>query len=256
MSKKILIFCNYAVVAILMVLAGLFFYNNKNIIKYVDDKFKRDGFKIEEIHISDLQNIDIETIIDSLDFNYGDSVFLLNLDRNRRDLESNFWIKSARLKIIFPNIIDIQIEEKKPKFVWFQSGVYYLINDKGEILKKINDQDLASYSNYITLLGDDANYFVPNLLEFIEYDDDIYNYIATIELVNKRRWNIKFINDMVVQLPYGDPVYGWHKFVKLNTRLNIINNRIKNIDLRVKDKVFIELDMNRPKNEKILKKIG
>jgi len=256
MSKKILLYINFLVFSFLILSFTIFLYHKDDIVLFVNNKLKDDGFQIEEIHISNLNNISVKNIIDELDFNYGDSVFSVDLEKNRQELESNFWVKSARLKIIFPNIIDIQIEEKKPKFVWFDTDNYFLINNKGDILKKLDDVDLSSYSNYVLLVGDDANYFVPNLLEFIEYDNEIYGYISVIELVNKRRWNIKFINDMVVQLPHADPVFGWHKFVKLNTRLNIINNRIKNIDLRVKDKVFIELDLDNPLNKKILRKIG
>jgi len=256
MSKKILLYINFLVFSFLILSFTIFLYHKDDIVLFVNNKLKDDGFQIEEIHISKLNNNSVKNNIYELDFNYCDSVFSVDLEKNRQELESNFWVKSARLKIIFPNIIDIQIEEKKPKFVWFDTDNYFLINNKGDILKKLDDVDLSSYSNYVLLVGDDANYFVPNLLEFIEYDNEIYGYISVIELVNKRRWNIKFINDMVVQLPHADPVFGWHKFVKLNTRLNIINNRIKNIDLRVKDKVFIELDLDNPLNKKILRKIG
>jgi cell division septal protein FtsQ len=255
MRKNLLIFINYIVFFIFLFLVIFIIRYNDYVRVFVKENLQNKGFKIEEIHISDLKNLDVKNVVDRMDFSYGDAIFDVDLEKNRKSLEEEFWVESAKLKIIFPNIIDVQIEERIPKFVWFNKN-YFLINDRGEILKKLVDSDLDSYSSFITLVGEDANFFVPNLLEFIEYDMDIYSYISAIELVNKRRWNIKFINDMVVQLPYFDPIFGWEKFVKLNEKLNIINNGVKNIDLRVKDKIFIELDLDNSLNKKILRQIG
>ena len=211
------------------------------------------GFKVEKIYINELKFLTVEEVIDKLDFAPGDPIMQIDLQLNQKALQESFWIKKSAIKVDFPNVIRITIYENVPEFIWYHNKQYFALDNAGRILKYIDEQELQKFSNFIIVTGKGVRPFVPNLFDFIKMDQDIYNYIAEIEWISNRRWDIIFINDLKVKLPELNPRQSWKSFVELNKKLNFFSNKIKSVDLRIKDRLFIELDLKDSLNKKILK---
>jgi cell division septal protein FtsQ len=64
------------------------------------------------------------------------------------------------------------------------------------------------------------------------------------------------MNDIVIKLPEKEPEKAWRYLLSLNDELNILYTKIKVIDLRIKDKVFIELDTKYKSNRHLLREMG
>lgn len=256
MKNKYLRFINIAALYFLVFCAVFIVYNYAELLDKLKDSFARKGFVVKEIHVNELKYIELAEIIKNLDFNNGDNILSIDLEANQKRLASNFWIDSVSLKIIFPNIIEININEKNAEFILFENDQYHIIDEKGNIIKDLGIEDTKRFADFIVLTGQDAKLYAANLIEFIKSDKIIYSYISEITRVSKQRWNIKFINDMLVKLPQQDPKSAWSLFIELNNQMKFFDNKIKSIDLRVKDRLFLELDVKNRDNLKIIKEIG
>ena len=119
-------------------------------------------------------------------------------------------------------------------------------------MKKIEIEDLIKFNNFIILQGQNSKSYVQNLLTFIKDNKVLYDAITHVEWVSDRRWNIKFTNGLIVKLPQINPVSAWEHFISLHKRIDFFRNKVESIDLRVEDKIFIELDLKKPINKNLL----
>ena len=166
----------------------------------------------------------------------------LNLAEKKILLERNDSIDNVDIKLKFPNIISLNINERIPEFLLFLDKKYYLINKKGEILKVVIKENLEQYSSYVLLIGEGIRESSPLLLEFIKDDKDIFLNINKIKWVSNRRFDIIFVNGLILQLPQEKPDLAWKNFLELNKEVNFFNNKFQKIDLRVEGRMFISLD--------------
>lgn len=110
-------------------------------------------FHIKKIEISGLQRITKTEVEDSvfgvIDYHRwlilpGKSYFIVNLDEIRDILKERFPIESIIVKKTFPNIININIEEKISTIIYDNGYNYSYIGTDGnvvEILRKVGDDE-------------------------------------------------------------------------------------------------------------------
>ncbi len=74
-----------------------------------------------------------ETIIDSLNFSQDANIFNTNLELIRKTLEKNIWIESSSVKIKYPGVLDISINEREP-IALIKGKIEKAIDSKGMVL--------------------------------------------------------------------------------------------------------------------------
>lgn len=92
-------------------------------------------FNIQEIEVSDNEQINTETIISLSQLNLGQNIFKFNKNKVNKNIKTNAYIESVEIKRKLPNKVKIQIEERKKEYnVEFLNGYAY-INNQGYILQ-------------------------------------------------------------------------------------------------------------------------
>ena len=92
-------------------------------------------FNIQEIEVSDNEQINTETIISLSQLNLGQNIFKFNKNKVNKNIKTNAYIESVEIKRKLPNKVQIQIEERKKEYnVEFLNGYAY-INNQGYILQ-------------------------------------------------------------------------------------------------------------------------
>ncbi len=238
---KLIKFCNFFILTCFIGLLSLLIPNYNFLKNELHDLLYKEGFKVEEIHINELEFLQVEEQIGKLTFGQGDYIFALELKESQQILEDNFWVEAAQLKIIYPNIVAVTLKEKQPKFLWYQDGQYHAIDALGKIIKTLTIAELELFANFIVVSGALAQQYIPNLLSFIASDARLKSYISEARFIGERRWDILFVNGLLVKLPQQNPQAAWAKFIELNETNNFLNNQFKSVDLRVEDKLFIEV---------------
>ena len=210
------------------------------------------GFKVEKIYINELSFVKITDVIDNLDFADNSPIIKLDKLANQKKLEQDFWIDKAQINILYPNIVKIHITEKVPEFIWIYQDQYIALDKSGKILKVLSKEELVKFSSFILLVGQNVRSVTDNLLNIIKIDSELYKLIAKAIWVSNRRWNIQFIDGFTVKLPQKNPIAAWQYFLTLNKQVGLLNKNIKSLDLRVPEKIFMQLNLDDPLNKNLL----
>ncbi len=233
--KKILLISFLFLVATI-----LFFPEHFLKLDKVNQLVKNLGFELNYIQVLGNKNVLKEDIIRKVVFKNCDNLFCVNLKQSKNEIEKNNWIKSAKLKYSLPSKLSIVIEEEKPKFLLKENKNITLLNIEG---KKIQDIKIISkdYKNLLILSGDGVEKKIFNLLNIFSVGASISENIKEATLISSRRWSLKHSSNIIIELPEINPSKAFYKIVELENKYGFLNERLKKIDLRVSDRMIIQL---------------
>lgn len=97
-------------------------------------------FNIQNIEVTNNKQLSPETIISLSELSVGQNIFKFWKNDVENKIKSNAYIESVELKRVFPNKLQINIQEREPKFSVPVLGEYAYINTQGYILEIIQNQ--------------------------------------------------------------------------------------------------------------------
>lgn len=139
-KRKFIVFIR--VFFLVIIFAGLiwgfnYFYNS-SYFKISSIMFKNNNYYTEDI-------LKKET-----DIALGTNIFEIDKKAVEEKLIKNLtWLKGTSLKKVFPNSIIIEVVERKPFIRILVGGHYYLVDEEGIVLLKLEDKDLEDYKDFI-----------------------------------------------------------------------------------------------------------
>lgn len=153
------------------------------------------------------------------------------------------WINKIIINRNVDGAINISITEYEPFAIWYNDGNKYMIDKDGNaIIFKNEKLDSEEFKNMIIISGDNANNNIRSLFNIIATNPEISDNIYSANWIGNRRWDIRFFNGLLVKMPEIDISESWHQFTKIYKNENSEN--IKSIDLRIKNKIYIEYKNN------------
>ena len=218
----------------------LFFPETLLQIDKVNKLVKGLGFQLDYIQLVGNKTVPREEIIKKIVIENCDNLFCVNLKQSKNEIEKNNWVKSAKLQYSLPSKLSIIIEEEKPTFLLKENKNITLLNLEG---KKIQDIKIISkaYKNLLVLSGDGVEHKIFNLLNIFSVGISISEKIKEATLVSSRRWSLKHSSNIIIELPEDNPSKAFYKIVELENKYGFLNKRLKKIDLRISDRMIIQL---------------
>ena len=206
----------------------------------VNELVKNLGFELNYIQVLGNKTVARDDIIKKVVFKNCDNLFCVNLKQSKNEIEKNNWIKSAKLQYSLPSKLFIVIEEERPTFLLKENENITLLNLEG---KKIQDIKIISkdYKNLLVLSGDGVENKILNLLNIFSVSTAISENIKEATLVSSRRWSLKHSSNIIIELPEDSPSKAFYKIVELENKYGFLNKRLKKIDLRISDRMIIQL---------------
>jgi cell division septal protein FtsQ len=112
--------------------------------------YHSDYFKVKNIDVQDNEHYKDEEVTALIPEVIGTNLF----DINKKIVEDTIageldWVKDAELSKIFPDRLVIKLVERIPDLVIFYKGEYFLMDDEGVILDKIEIGNLDAYGDLI-----------------------------------------------------------------------------------------------------------
>ncbi|MFR1033364.1 MAG: cell division protein FtsQ/DivIB [Alphaproteobacteria bacterium] len=146
---------------------------------------------------------------------------------------------------LFPNVININLEEKEVRAIWQINEKFYPIDGDGKVI----DANFRTQEPILLIVGAGAPENLKRLLEAIKDDGDTYlQRIKVANFISQRRWNL-ILDDIkegiTVKLPEEDIEDAWKKLLKLNETKGILKRKLTIIDLRLPHKIVVKLRKTR-----------
>ena len=138
--RLVIIFSTFCVIVFLSIFASQVFK-----LKVVEVVF----FDEEETRIVKLENNavfntkdKVNSIVSSVNFDYGDLVFLINKSCYEQDIErKNPYLKLKNIEVKFPNKLIVNATERKPLFYISTSNKAYLLDNEFKLLDIITQNE-------------------------------------------------------------------------------------------------------------------
>jgi cell division protein FtsQ len=238
-TKKILL-----TLSLLLIFTILFFPEHLLKLDKVNKMVKSLGFELNYVEVLGNESVLKDEIIRKIVFKNCDNLFCVDLKKSKNEIEKNNWVRSAKLKYNLPSKLSIIIEEEKATFLLKETENITLLNLDG---KRIQDIKIISknYKNLLILSGDGVENKIFNLLNIFSISKSISENIKEATLVSSRRWSLKHSSNITIELPEDNPSKAFYKIVELENKYGFLNNRIKKIDLRMSDRMIIQLKSKR-----------
>ncbi len=193
---------------------------------------KNTNFLIKDIKVENNFIITDEEIINRLKFLYNESLFFLNTQKIRINLENETFIQSYSIKKIYPYTLRLSIVERKPIAILQNKKKKFYISDKGD---KINFVDIDNYKNLPIVFGNKEQFHtIYKDLENIKFP---LKKIKSFYYFEAGRWDLVMLDDKVIKLPIKDYLFSLKNYMKSTNDSSF--NIYKIYDYRLKDQLIL-----------------
>lgn len=139
-------------------------------------------FKLKEIKVSNLVKIKEEEILKRADFVLEKNIFRQNYRKAKKDILDIKSVKQVNISMAFPNGINIDIEERKETYQIKSDKSYYILDEQGYFLKKVDKKINIPEIIGIEPQFEDEKRFKKEELKVLEDVNKIFNTAKTLSI--------------------------------------------------------------------------
>jgi len=148
------------------------------------------------------------------------------------------WVSQITITRSLPNTLNITIIEFAPFAIWQNDGKKFIIDKDGNTVPFQAEEE---FEKMIILSGNSANIHARSLFNIFAVNSDVSVNVYSATWVGNRRWDIRLENGLLIKLPENDISDAWVNLIKIYKMPGSISG-LKMIDLRIKDKIYLEYD--------------
>src|SRR5215469_13175503 len=196
------------------------------------------GFRIAAIALSGERHVSREEILAGAGITGSTSLLFLDVEEARDRLKSNPWIADATLLKLYPDRLQIGIKERAAFALWQQRGRVSVIADDGIVLEPYVDPRLTRLP---LVVGAGAAPLAKEFLTLLDRYPELREQVRAAVLIGERRWNLRLRNGIDVRLPESGAAGALATLAGLDREKKLLSRDIVWIDLRLPDRVTVEL---------------
>jgi len=199
-----------------------------NNLKYINLQI----FKIDQINISGLDNIDNTNLYESIKNFKNKNIFLVDNFQISKNINSNNFVEEFKVFKEYPSTININIIKTNFLGITKINNIDYLIGSNGKFIKKTDKQIIKLPFIFGSI---NVNEFLI-LNEFLNKSNFELSKIESFYYYQSKRWDIKTKKGLIIRLPSELNVN------LLNEVLQILEDEkfkdIKTLDFRQKNQII------------------
>jgi cell division protein FtsQ len=204
------------------------------------------GYAADDVTITGLELQDPNAVLSVIGVKPGGPLFFFDAARARQILENVDWVEKASVRRLHPNRLEVEIVERRPYAVWQRGGAHYVIDRTGAALSTLSAND---YPDLMLVTGEGGNEGVFELVNHLEDYRQLQSRVKAAARVGQRRWTLYLQNGVRIALPENDMAPALAKLDELQRRHGVLDKAVKLVDLRLGDRVVIQLEEQKGKEE-------
>lgn len=196
------------------------------------------GLAVDTVTVEGRDKTALDDLREAIDVNRGDPILFLDLDEVRRRVADLPWVKGVVVERRLPDNLHVRLQEREPFVRWQNGGRTVLIDREGVILARAVGGEFKSLRR---LVGKGAPEQATVLFDMLQGDLPLFERVVTATRIRERRWDVTFDNGVVLRLPEEGTRQAWQRFAQLQAAEGLLDKDIRVIDLRVPDRVILQL---------------
>lgn len=196
------------------------------------------GFRITSVVINGRKQLSQDEILAIGGVSGRSSLLFLDADDVRDKLKANPWIADATVLKLYPGQLLIEITERKAFALWQEAGRLSVIADDGALLEPYVSRRFLSLP---LVVGKGAETQARDFLALLARYPQVNSVTKAAIYVGERRWNLRLKDGLDVRLPEQDVGNALAALSKLDKDDRLFSKDIVAIDMRLPDRLVVQL---------------
>lgn len=196
------------------------------------------GFRITSVVINGRKQLSQDEILAIGGVSGRSSLLFLDADGVRDKLKANPWIADATVLKLYPGQLMIEITERKAFALWQEAGRLSVIADDGALLEPYVSRRFLSLP---LVVGKGADTQARDFLALLARYPQVNAVTKAAIYVGERRWNLRLKDGLDIRLPEQDVGNALAALSKLDKDDRLFSKDIVAIDLRLPDRLVVQL---------------
>jgi len=210
------------------------------------------GFRITTVGINGRKQLTQDEVLAIGGVNGRSSLLFLDAAAVRERLKSNSWIADAAVQKLYPGQLQIDLVERSPFALWQQDGRLSVIADDGAVLESYLSRRFISLP---LVVGRGAETRARDFLALLGRYPQVRSATKAAIFVGERRWNLRLKDGLDIRLPENDVGNALAALSKLDKEERLFSRDIVAIDMRLPDRLTVQLSEDAAKTrEELFKK--
>lgn len=197
------------------------------------------GFSIQDVTVTGRAQTRKDDLLAAVGVDRGDPIFGFDTEAARQRIERLGWVRSATVTRLLPDTIRIEVSEREPFALWQRGGALSIIDAEGQ---PITDEGVQDFAHLPFIVGFGAPRETPALLNLMRAEQpQLLQRVRAFVRVSDRRWNLRLENGVDVKLPEMGVGKALADLAAYDTKYKVLSRDIVSVDLRLPDRVSVEL---------------
>lgn len=196
------------------------------------------GLKIDEVFVEGRQYSPQNAVLNAVQAKRNHPILAYDLEIIRKNLEKIDWVKSATVQRRLPNLLYIQMVERKPIALWHHQQNFFLVDQEGIVIAS----PILSYFQHLPIVvGADAPVHAPQILAVLEKFPKVREKLSSLVRIRQRRWDLTLESTIQVKLPEEKVEDALARLSLLIEQKRISKDETSMVDLRVPKQIILRL---------------
>ena len=196
------------------------------------------GFRITAVAINGRKQLTQDEVLAIGGVNGRSSLLFLDAATVRDKLKANPWIGEATVLKLYPGQIQIDIVERSAFALWQNDGRLAVIADDGAVLEPYLSRRFISLP---LVVGKGADTRARDFLALLDRYPQVKKQTKAAIFVGERRWNLRLKDGLDIRLPEHDVGNALAALSKLDREDRLFSRDIVAIDMRLQDRLVVQL---------------
>src|ERR1700761_919400 len=196
------------------------------------------GFRITTVAINGRKQLSQDEVLAIGGVTGRSSLLFLDAAAVRDRLKANPWIADATVIKYYPGSLEIDIVERSAYALWQQDGKLSVIAEDGAVLEPFVTRRFLSLP---LVVGKGAETHARDFLALLARYPQVNNVTRSAIYVGERRWNLHTKDGLDIRLPEHDVGNALATLSKLDQEDHLFSRDIVSIDLRLADRLTVQL---------------
>ena len=198
----------------------------------------RTGFAVDQVRVVGHRETSEIDVLERLELSGWTSLVGFDVDAARDRVAGLPWVQSASVRKIYPEMLEVRIQEREPFAIWQHGGELWIVGRKGNVIVPFSGGRHASLPLVVgDGAADQAAAFVDRVVRHPTLASKVKGYV----LVGGRRWNLRLSNGVTVKLPEFGADEAMAALERMEEEANLLQRDVASVDLRLADRVVVKM---------------
>ena len=148
-------------------------------------------------------------------------------------------VASAAIKVTVSGVLQIDISERTPAFIWRKNDVISVIDEKGKFIRLATSR--LDYPELPLVIGEAANLSIADISSLMEDNQYFLDQVRAFVRVGERRWDLVLDNNLRIMLPQTEFLAAFDRLMLMNHTGSLFSNQLSTIDMRLVERPTVRV---------------